>query len=411
MNIRFGKAMILTMAVCSFCVAPMIRGGDLPLTAVVSSETVTAGDQFSVQVNALNATSNTVAWSFPSQLERKITSAQGTFAGSLELRSSETNVVQIVPGAFASREYVSTVPGQITGQAVMEFPGRQANRVVLDVVAASWSKESPVKNSKTPFNRFVTEVEPEAIGKGSGPGRFFREHISAYEPMYFIALAKSPNAKFQISFAYQLLNHDGPLATRVPLLQGFHLGYTQLSLWDWNSSSGAFYDTSYKPEIFYAWKNILRAQPTNWFELDLQGGLKHESNGKGGLDSRSLNIGYFRPTLTLGRDEGLQLTLQPRVWTYLGDVSENPDIADYRGYADLRAVLGWKRGLQVSALGRMGQEGDHRSVQLDVTYPTMRIFGSFSLYLNVQYYYGYGESLLGYNQKTEQLRVGLALFR
>ncbi|MEI9960911.1 MAG: phospholipase A [Limisphaerales bacterium] len=144
---------------------------------------------------------------------------------------------------------------------------------------------------------------------------------------------------------------------------------------------------------------------------DLQFSLKHESNGKSGADSRSLNSAYLRPTLTLGRDDGLQLTLQPRVWTYLGDLSSNSDIADYRGYAELRMIIGWKRGLQLSALGRMGQDGNHQSLLLDLTYPTMRIFGSFSLYLDVQYFTGYGESLLGYNQKSDQFRIGFALFR
>jgi len=46
------------------------------------------------------------------------------------------------------------------------------------------------------------------------------------------------------------------------------------------------------------------------------------------------------------------------------------------------------------------QDGNHESLQLDLTYPTMRLFGSFSLYLDVQYFTGYGESLLGYNKKS-----------
>ena len=66
--------------------------------------------------------------------------------------------------------------------------------------------------------------------------------------MYFIAGTKSPNAKFQISFAYQLLNTAGPLATRVPALKGFHVAYTQTSLWDLTGPSATFYDTSYKPD-------------------------------------------------------------------------------------------------------------------------------------------------------------------
>jgi outer membrane phospholipase A len=214
-----------------------------------------------------------------------------------------------------------------------------------------------------------------------------------------------------MSFMYQLLNNEGPLATKAPALKGFHIAYTQTSLWDWNAPSAPFFDTSYKPEFLYAWERVAGGQLPNWYQLDLQGGLKHESNGKDGADSRSLNIAYLRPTLTLGRDDGLQLTLQPRAWVYLGNLSDNPDIADYRGYADLRAIVGWKRGLQLSALGRMGKDANHGSLQLDLTYPMMKIFGSFSVYLDAQYFTGYGESLLEYNRRSEAFRAGFSIYR
>jgi len=85
---------------------------------------------------------------------------------------------------------------------------------------------------------------------------------------------------------------------------------------------------------------------------------------------------------------------------------------DYRGYVDLRGVLGWKRGLQLSALGRMGNHYDHASGQFDLTYPLMQPpSGSFSIYLQVQYFIGYGESLLGYKERTDILRVGFSLYR
>ncbi|MBM3836842.1 MAG: hypothetical protein FJ398_02565 [Verrucomicrobia bacterium] len=144
----------------------------------------------------------------------------------------------------------------------------------------------------------------------------------------------------------------------------------------------------------------------------MQGGLRHESNGKGGVDSRALNIAYVRPKITFGKDEGLQLTLQPRAWIYAGDLDDNPDLADYRGYADLRAIVGWKRGLQLSALGRIGHDGDNESVQFDLTYPMMKLMsGSFSLYLHAQYFTGYGESLLRYNERESMFRIGFSLYR
>jgi phospholipase A1/A2 len=401
----------LALVISLLCVVLLLaRGQDAALTLTAASESVATGGNVRVWLNVLNVSTNEIAWTFPTVIERKIISSRDTFDGSLKLRSAETNAVAIAPGAFARREYVFTLPDQIAGQIVMEFPGLNVNRVVLDVQAPAEFPMTPEKTNSL-FTRFIKEVEPEERGKGLEPGQFFKEHISGYEPMYFIAGPKSPNAKFQISFAYQLLNNDGGLATNVPALRGFHIAYTQTSLWDWNAPSAPFYDTSYKPEFFYAWENVTRGPSTNWFQIDLQGSLKHESNGKDGTSSRSLNIAYLRPTLTLGRDDGLQLMLQPRIWTYLGDLSDNPDIADYRGYMDLRTIVGWKRGLQLSALGRMGKDGNHQSVQLDLTYPTMRFFGSFSLYLDVQYFTGYGESLLGYDKRTDELRVGFALFR
>lgn len=398
----------MELVIFSLCLAPLVRGQDATLTLTVASNSVTAGEKTSVWLNALNASTNEISWTFPPRIKSKIISSQGASDGLLELPSSETNAVVIAPGAFVRREYVSIVPDEIAGQVVMEFPTLNVNRAVLDVRSPVAVADAPAKKPDSIFTRYVKEAAP---GKGSEPGDFFKEHISGYEPMYIIIGTKAPDTKFQISFAYQLLNSEGPLADAAPALKGFHIAYTQTSLWDRSGASSPFYDTSYKPEFFYAWKNVTHAQPTNWIQLDLQGGLEHDSNGKGGADSRSLAIAYFQPTLTIGRDAGLQLALQPRVWAYLGDLSDNPDIADYMGYASLRTVVGWKRGLQLSALGMMGKNENRGSVQLDLTYPTMRFFGSFSLYLDVQYFNGYGESLLGYNQRTDELRVGFALFR
>lgn len=398
------------LVVVSLCNAPSAHAQQPMVTVTVESDAITAGDRLNVWMNAFNTTSENVAWTFPPEIKRRLVSPHGTVDDAMTLHSTESSTVTIAPGAFVRREYVSAVPATVSGQVLLEFPGLDVNRTVLDVQAATAVASTPAP-PPTFVRHFFNEVEPAEPGQGFEPGRFFKEHISGYEPMYFIAGAKSPNAKFQISFAYQLLNNNGALATNVPALKGFHVAYTQTSLWDLNAPSAPFYDNNYKPELFYAWQNVTRGPSTNWLRMDLQGGAKHESNGKDGAASRSLNIAYFRPTLTLGRDDGLQLVLQPRVWTYLGSLSDNPDLADYRGYVDLRTIVGWKRGLQLSALGRMGKDGNHPGLQLDLTYPTMRFFGSFSLYLDVQYFTGYGESLLGYKQKSDELRVGFALFR
>jgi outer membrane phospholipase A len=252
-------------------------------------------------------------------------------------------------------------------------------------------------------------------GEKFDPGLYFKQHIFGYQPMYFIAGTKSPNAKFQISFKYRVFNEEGWPADSQPWLTGFYVAYTQQSLWDWNTLSAPFYDTSYMPEFLYSWDHLERflgGSHTNWLRLDLATGLHHESNGKSGTDSRSMNYAFLSPALTLGYDDGLQLKLTPRAWVYLGDLSDNPDIADYRGYVSLCAVVGWQRGLQLSALIRMGRDGGHAGYEFDATWPLMQPPGrSFSAYLQVQYYHGYGESLLGYNQKTDELRAGFSIWR
>ncbi len=414
MKIGFCRTIsVVALLVVCFCKVPLAQAQNPIVTVTVESDSITAGDSISVWMTALNTTSEDVAWTFPPEIKRRLVAPKATVDDTMTLHSTESNTVTITPGAFVRREYVSAVPASVSGQVLLEFPGLDVNRTLLDVQAAPAvaSPPAPPAAPASFVKRFFNQVEPVEPGKGFEPGRFFKEHISGYEPMYFIAGMKSPNAKFQISFAYQLLNNDGALATNVPALKGLHIAYTQTSLWDLNAPSAPFYDTSYKPELFYAWQNVTRGSSTNWLQIDLQGGAKHESNGKDGAASRSVNIAYFRPTLTLGREDGLQLILQPRVWTYLGSLSGNPDLADYRGYVDFRTIVGWKRGLQLSALSRMGKDGNHPGLQLDLTYPTMRFFGSFSLYLDVQYFTGYGESLLGYKQKSDELRVGFALFR
>ena len=161
-------------------IAPFARGQDGTFTFTVASEPATAGSFVSVWLNALNTSSNEVSWTFPRQIERKIISPQGTFDGSMELRSTESNGVTIVPDAFVRREYLSSMPNSVTGRVVIEFPGLKANRVVLDVEAPVSAVIAPEKETDSFFTRFIKQVEPAEPGKGFDPGRFFKEHISGY---------------------------------------------------------------------------------------------------------------------------------------------------------------------------------------------------------------------------------------
>jgi len=373
---------------------------------VVPREPVAAGGSLSVWLAVLNASDRAVSYSFPSTLQGRLSIGGVERQVSLALRTpADGGAALIPPGGYLRREYVLTMPAGIVGKVALDASGVQANPVIVEVVPILAAAQTDAKPEGPTLGGVFSRPDYD-------PEEFFKAHFFGYEPLYFIVGTEQPNAKFQISFRYQLLNSNGPLVQRHPWLKGFNLAYSQTSLWDWSQPSAPFFDTSYRPEVFYLMQRVDEGRWADWFRLDLQAGAKHESNGKGGLDSRSLNIVYFEPTVRFRQEDGLQLTLAPRVWAYVGSLSDNSDIANYRGYVGLRSVVGWAKGWQLSAIGRLGDDANRGSVQLDLSYPLMKVlFGNSSLYLYLQYFYGYGESLLQYNQRGTSFRVGFALYR
>jgi outer membrane phospholipase A len=398
----------------------ILTGLLLGLTAPARAQTVTlaldavdeddliATQPARLSLHVLNSSTQAVTWNFPRELAARLMTSNVTVTTTLFLITPAIpETKRIAPGTFARGEYQLTLPRATTGEAVLEVLDLQVGRLLLSVAPP------PNGNERTkPFlRRLLKDAEPLEVGKPFDAGRFFEQQIAPHEPMYFIAGAESPNAKFQISFKYQLLNETGPLAERQPWMKNFFAGYTQTSLWDLSAPSAPFFDTSYKPALLYSQERLLGGGERDKFRLDWQMGVQHESNGKSEPDSRSLNIAFVRPTFVFGRNDSFQLTLQPRVWAYLGGLSDNRDLDDYRGYADLRMTLGWRRGLQLATLARMGTDGENHSVQFDLTYPLMKAVRSFSVYLHAQYFTGYGESLLYYNERSDVFRVGFALYR
>jgi phospholipase A1 len=241
----------------------------------------------------------------------------------------------------------------------------------------------------------------------------FIGHFSGYQPMYFIAGPYDPAGKFEFSFKYQVFNKDAPLSKSIPTLSGLHLAYSQLSTWALNKPGEPLRDNNYMPEVFYSNEDIKLIHIPGVSELGLQTGYGHESNGVGGTpNERSINMLFFRPIFDFGDPEGLHFYIAPKAYIYVAGVPDNPDIAKYRGYCDLRMAAGWRQGLELSFLGRLGSDYNRGSVQFDLTYPIRDLLGNnVDLYLDAQYFNGYGETLIVYNQRTQAFRLGFALVR
>lgn len=101
---------------------------------------------------------------------------------------------------------------------------------------------------------------------------------------------------------------------------------------------------------------------------------------------------------------------RPR-WTYL-DREDNPDIARYRGHAELGLRLGRDDALMFSTLIRRGSAGK-MGTQFDLSLSAAaRGVSRVSAFVHLQAFKGYGETLLEYDENKEtQYRLGISLVR
>jgi phospholipase A1/A2 len=381
------------------------------------NQSVTAGSECAFWLQCLNPSDAPVTNSFPAILRcRWQVGAQGQ-DGQLTLPADTEAIPMVIPpGGFVRRAYRAVVPAGLWGHTIVSVSvdQLQAAPAVVDVQGQSGGgKDRPViigpdgpGAAKSAAISPGTESQlPKAPMEA---GEFFRTHFFPYEPTYFVYGPESPNVKFQVSFKYRLAAaEDNATNAPFPSPRDVYFAYSQTSLWDLEKPSAPFFDSSYRPELFYYRPAVLSFTNALGFKLDLQTGFKHESNGRDGGASRSLNIVYLNPAVTLGRPTALNFTLSPRVWAYVGDLSDNPKIANYRGNADLRAILALNR-YRLTAWGRAGNTFHHGSFQLDLAVPLT--FLKSSLYFQAQYFTGYGESLLRYDQRETQYRFGLGIF-
>ena len=288
------------------------------------------------------------------------------------------------------RRYSGPLPAGMTGQVTLELAGRDSTVLVFLVEAATPAPRIGVLDALA-GRRAAGDAEPP---------------LSENDPMYFVIGPRGGySARFQLSFKYRLFDQGTGVGRDRPWLAGFYFGYTQTTLWDLSEKSRPFRDTAYRPSLFWRWE---RTDDRTWLD-GLRVGYEHESNGGGTLQSRSIDTIFVRPEWLWKLDDDARLEFTPKFVRYL-DKDENPDITQYRGYADWR--VRYDTGLNWIATGvaRVGTEGKG-SVLVDLSRRIRDLrFGPVGGYLHFQYFNGYGEGILDYNvRRKAQIRVGFAI--
>ncbi|MBB3219783.1 phospholipase A [Pseudoduganella umbonata] len=201
-----------------------------------------------------------------------------------------------------------------------------------------------------------------------------------------------------VELAYQLSFKMKMLETIAGSPVDLWFGYTQQSFWQaYNrDESSPFRETNYQPEVMAIapiGKRLLG------FDFRYAGlGVVHQSNGQTATLSRSWNRAYAE----LGGEYG-KLAVTARIWKRLDNSAsdnDNLDITDFLGHGDLRLVYR-DGGSEYSLLARRNLHTDHGALQLGWAVPLRANLKGY-----VQFFSGYGQSLIDYNYSQMSLGAG-----
>ncbi|MBZ7964159.1 phospholipase A [Campylobacter sp. 2457A] len=231
--------------------------------------------------------------------------------------------------------------------------------------------------------------------------------ITAYKMNYFLPFAYSfgslgnDNRKMEMKF--QLSIKKRLFENLFGLNEKYYIGYTQTSWWQNYKHSSPFRETNYQPEFFVDFPLYLKNYP---FFNNLRLGILHESNGKGdeNLESRSWNRIYASTAIFYKR-----FLFVPRIWYRIPEErkkDDNPDITHYLGNFDLNlGYLGKDYFANIMLRNNLDFRHNKGAIQVDVGYD---IFNN-GIYWYLQYFNGYGESLIDYNRKLQRLSTGFLI--
>ncbi|MDD2463768.1 MAG: phospholipase A [Desulfobulbus sp.] len=202
------------------------------------------------------------------------------------------------------------------------------------------------------------------------------------------------------------------VSIKTPLVLGvfgdstdIYAAYTNHSFWQvYNHEiSAPFRETNHEPEMWIefkpSWELFGIVNTTNSF------GINHQSNGQSSVLSRSWNRVFATFVLECG-DLGLSITPWYRMPESRDD-DDNPDIIDYMGHYELGASYKWEDHTFTLTSRNVLESNYHRgSVQFSWSFP----LGDWPFLRGyLQYYNGYGESLIDYNRYVNRVGVGLSL--
>jgi phospholipase A1 len=208
---------------------------------------------------------------------------------------------------------------------------------------------------------------------------------------------KETEVKFQLSFKVKLWQDV--------LDQNMDLwfGYTQKSFWQLYDveDSAPFRETNYEPEMLLNYRTDIPVLGLRLRTLTL--GFNHQSNGRSEPLSRSWN----RVVANVGLEKD-DFVLQLKSWYRIPeseDEDDNPDLDKCMGPGELWAWYLWgPQRFGVMWRNNFRFDDNRGALQLEWAFPLGRKVSGY-----IQYFTGYGESLLDYDHPVDRIGIGFIL--
>jgi phospholipase A1 len=333
---------------------------------------------------------------------------------------------------------------QASGQLVVRvlnsegraMPGVQVTVRSETVSRVALTDDNGVANFSLPVGRYSVEVrfvgfaartfdadvvsgaassfEVQLGGTAPIPGLGRTKFFDLYDVNYFTTgfdgektdrpvTEKANQVKFSVAVRYKILN----LQKCDSCPNGLYAVFSQKSLWHLYDESAPFFDNNYSPGVI---GYVQSPAPS----LAFFAGVFHESNGRdssfsrgwnrvvGGASVGALNRTWISGSLTLWHQWALEPT--------------NRDLLDFAGRGEAELYLqpfqngadgGW---LTVNARSRVWGKNPITNVELNVL---AQLPDRFMLPPSIfaQYFNGYAENLLSYNEHRNVFRIGLGVVR
>ncbi|AMO56265.1 phospholipase [Endozoicomonas montiporae] len=322
---------------------------------------------------------------------------------------------------------VSTANSETTEQCLLRFALKGDADMTLSELRSACSSRQNESNDVVITHQTMradpsSPMDRRITGEKAATGNRFV--ITPHKPNYILPVSYVSSTNTQ---PYQPFNARVPdldntevkfqLSLKAPVREGVFNGngtlyaaYTNTSWWQaYNSAESApFRETNHEPELFMMFPT---EYPLLGMDLKAVGfGFSHQSNGRSNYLSRSWNRIYmsfllekeqfyagFKPWYRIPEDKKKDDNPNSK-----GD--DNPDISQYMGYGEL--YFGYKFDRHnITAMMRNNLRSNNKgAVQLDWSFPLTERFRGY-----VQYFNGYGESLIDYNISSNRLSVGIML--